>query len=230
MRYDPAHTAILFFSRSASAESAAKPFDKKNNKKAEQLAHYFIQHSLRTARKTKLPLITCFSQQQRGDHFGERLANAIESVWDQGFQHVIVMGNDCLSLTPAHILNSARSLHKNPLVMSPAQDGGVNLIGLDRSHYDRQTFTTLAWESDQLQQSWNAYAKNLQSQILWLDTLRDIDHVADLYSFLKQRASLFLRKQIQHILHQPKRLVSAYPPTFSFAEQQYFSRFRGPPC
>jgi len=183
-------TAILFFSRTAAEEANVKFFtSKRNNGKDKVIAEHLIKHSLTIAEKTKLPVFTCFSNNQKGAYFGERLANAIENVFEKGFQKVITIGNDCPSITSKLIVNVSEQLIKNDLILGPSTDGGVYLIGLNKLAYDRKYFLDLDWLKVSLQDSWINYSSNLSIQAEWLKTHSDIDNQSDFYYFLSSSNS-----------------------------------------
>lgn len=181
-------TAILLFSRTATDEAAHKTFDSNLGKKGNiAIAKQLIQHSLAVAQATQLPVFSSYSDQQKGSCFGERLANAIEAIYTKGFDAVLVIGNDSPSLTSALLLESKELLASNNLVLGPSKDGGVYLIGIQKSAYNRQKFIDLAWESDALQASWEDY----NNSISWLTVQQDIDHSLDFQLVLKQLKTSF---------------------------------------
>ncbi len=64
---------------------------------------------------------------QRGDAFGERLANAAGDAFALGYEQVIVAGIDA---PPPDLDRVFALLDEREIVAAPATDGGVNLIGL----------------------------------------------------------------------------------------------------
>ena len=182
-------TAVLVFSRTSTEESAVKTFDVHIGKKGNTaIAQQLIQHSIGTARKSKLPVFTSFSSSQSGKDFGEKLANSIEGVFAKGFDSVIAIGNDSPTLTPELLQYTAARLEQEDLVLGPAADGGVYLIGIHRRAYNKDQFIQLPWESSQLIQGWREYSSDLpskQQQIIWLAVSQDIDNAFDFSTFLR---------------------------------------------
>lgn len=179
--------AILLFSRSAADEAAVKTYDRRTGRSANRaVAQRLIRHATATARKSGLPVFTCFTTDQSGDQFGERLANAIEAVYARGYSKVIAIGNDCPELNPDMLRDAANRLESEGMVMGPATDGGVYLLGLDKENYRRDRFLALPWQTGELQHAWQEYASDEATSICWLDTFQDIDHQADFHAFLKQ--------------------------------------------
>jgi hypothetical protein len=223
--------AILLFSRNAAEEAAVKTFDSKSGRSANRaIAQRLIRHATATARKSGLPVFTCFSTDQAGHQFGERLANAIEAVYARGFSKVIAIGNDCPALSSGMLCDAAIRLETEDMVMGPAADGGVYLLGLDRAAYQRERFLSLPWQSGELQTAWQAYAAEEATSVYWLDTCRDIDHQADFFAFLKQN---HLKNSLVRDLHSivATGLHSDIPYTPQFAVQNRISgpSLRAPP-
>ena len=103
------NAAILLFSRTATAEAAAKPLAM-GKRSAESVADFMVNHIKKLTAKTKLPVFFFSEKQQRGDTFGERFANAFEDVFALGYQNVIAIGNDCLTVSTADILSGTELL------------------------------------------------------------------------------------------------------------------------
>lgn len=199
---DRSSTAILIFSRTASEEAAVKTFVPAIGKSGNAaIADGLINQSIAVARQTDLPVILASSAQQVGSSFGERLANALESVYAQGYKKVLVIGNDCPALTSADLLHAKAKLDQNQLVLGPATDGGLYLIGLDRKAYQRGAFVALPWNQSSLQQGWKNYANSLSKASDWLGAQRDVDQASDFSWMLRLRTgSLWLHRYLTSIL------------------------------
>jgi|GEM_PF-6745286 len=70
---------------------------------------------------------------QRGESFGERLANAADDAFAHGYEQVIVAGIDA---PPPDLDRVFRLLDQHKVVAAPSTDGGVNLIGLSAPAHD----------------------------------------------------------------------------------------------
>ena len=110
-------------------------------------------------------------------------------------------------------------------MLGPATDGGVYLIGLQKSAYDRNTFLNFDWEKETLQASWELQVKN----IVWLETLSDIDSAADLSVFLKNAPKWhYLRQSLRAILKEIELITdTAY--TFNTNYHLNSNALRAPP-
>lgn len=204
-------TAILLFSRTAEEEAAVKVFDPRLGKRGNgAIARRLIRHTSATARKSRLPIIHCSTELQSGANFGKRLANAMAAVFAVGYENVIAIGNDCPSLTAEQLRHSARQLESGcDLVLGPAADGGVYLIGMRKSAFCFQQFAHLPWQSANLIEGWAAYAEGAQQGIAWLTLARDIDQAADFLAALKALTPHHrLAQQLYSILNGQQSSVS----------------------
>lgn len=193
---DTASTAILLFSRTARQEAAVKTFHHQLNREGNlAIAKWLIGQSLTISKKTCLPIFPCYDINQTGASFGERLANAIETIFSQGYSKLIVIGNDCPSINTSLLLDVDESLANEKIVLGPATDGGVYLIGLQRSAYKRGAFIALPWTQANLQDAWKRYADENQQSINWLECLSDIDEALDLKIWLKAQPKESLNRK-----------------------------------
>ncbi len=200
------NTAILIFSRHARAEAEVKSFVPGIGKKVNiSIARQFLKQTIVTASKTKIPVLTCYGPAQKGNNFGDRITNAIQDVFEKGYQKVIVLGSDCPNITASQLLFTASQLETCPLIMGPALDGGVYLIGIRRDSFRREEFSHLAWETVKLQATLRRYARQLDTGIHWLEPQQDIDNAEDFKTFF---ANLYrfsrLKSRLLNILKAPR--------------------------
>lgn len=195
-------TAILIFSRTAKEEAVCKTFDFRIGKNGNTaIARSLIRKTVEISKQSNLPVFTCFSSNQKGESFGERLANAIESIYEKGFENVIALGNDCPRLTCETLLFAKEKLQQNKLVLGPTPKGGVYLIGIQKSIYKRQQFIDLAWEKSDLQNTFKNYCQPIFVSIAWLETHQDINQASDFKCLLNTLPNNFsLKKDLENIL------------------------------
>jgi glycosyltransferase A (GT-A) superfamily protein (DUF2064 family) len=220
-------TAILLFSRNPQEEVTTK---KLTFRRSQEAIRTLLKHSLRQAHKTNLPLFTCYSPQQRGDTFGERLANAMEDVFTKGYNNVLVVGNDSPGLSAGLLLKANKALLEGQLVLGPALDGGVYLIGINRAAYDRHQFLDLLWETPDLQASWQNYISEKNLSVTRLCGLADIDTVADFWQFFRHYQTGLLARRLSACLHTGTAFVVLLNITTAPLLQIITSlQYRGPP-
>lgn len=176
-------TAILLFNRSAYEEAEAKEyFSQVKKRKAIQLCQELRKNSLKICKQGGLPIINFNSKLQKGTNFGEKITHAIQATFQEGYENLIVIGIDSPGLNYRHIKRARQILEETQsTILGPSFDGGVYLIGINKSNFNPQEFIELAWQSDKLQESW----AKIQTEIVWLKTLRDIDKASDLLEFTK---------------------------------------------
>lgn len=170
------NTAVLLFSRSATSEAKAKPLAR-GSRASESVAAFAIDSITKLAQKTELPVFKITEMQQRGDHFGERFANAFEDVFQQGFDHVIAIGNDCLTITSHDILSAAAYLQSHPCILGPSKDGGAYLIGIQKNVFRKQAFQDIQWQSATTFGSLIDYLQQQQQATILLEEKSDIDTI-----------------------------------------------------
>ncbi|PVW17328.1 TIGR04282 family arsenosugar biosynthesis glycosyltransferase [Marixanthomonas spongiae] len=205
------NTAILIFANSAQQERIAKPF-----RKSADLFGTLNKQTLAKVKKTGLPYF-CFSEkEQTGNTFGERYVNAIQSIYNKGFDRIITLGNDTPHLQTRHIVETAKKLQENPIVLGPSKDGGYYMMGLRKSHFDSTLFLKLPWQTSNLNRKITLLFRSKNIQIEWLETLTDIDSVSDVEIILNsfRRLSYSLKKLLSNLLISEKILFEVTPLPF----------------
>jgi len=91
---------------------------------------------------------------------------------------VLLMGTDCVALTPRHLERSAELLcgHVGAVII-PVEDGGYILIGLKRPSFE--LFADMPWGHANVMARTRAKAKEAGLTLAELPPLWDIDRVAD---------------------------------------------------
>lgn len=125
---------------------------------------------------------------QEGNDLGERMHNAFDNGFKQGYTKIIIVGSDLFHLQPQHINNAFLALNNNEIVIGPAEDGGYYLLGMKRRH--PLVFKNKNWGTETV---FNATINDLKnSKIYLLETLNDIDvyqdleHITTLQNIIKQ--------------------------------------------
>lgn len=226
---DQLNTAILIFTRTHQKESRVKAFSSKANREGNAaIAAKLIQHSISTAQKSNLPVFPIFDTEQTGYSFGERLANAIESIYTKGYENVIVIGNDCPQISATDFLATSILLEKSNLVFGPAADGGLYLLGMAKSVYVREAFIDLAWEEKGLQEDFEKYAAKIACTVERLTVLKDIDNESDFRYFL-QAVKNKLRRELMRILSSFQTAIFTYTNFLPLGKFSTIAQLRGPP-
>jgi glycosyltransferase A (GT-A) superfamily protein (DUF2064 family) len=196
MRYEQANTALLIFLRNECEEARIKTFHAHlRMQRRVQIVQTLNRHVEQITRQTGLPVFVVKGDQQIGDTFGERFANAFEQVFAAGYEHVIAVGNDCLSLTKSRLLKAAEYFEAgSEVVLGPAKDGGAYIVGISRRVYRRSDFLTISWQTDGVL----AALMSLASHCTLLPIACDFDDAATFQQIVTQMVG---RRQIATVLY-----------------------------
>ncbi|WP_047550770.1 DUF2064 domain-containing protein [Psychroserpens sp. Hel_I_66] len=200
-------TAILIFANSAEFEAIQKPFQS-----SQLLFDALNLQTLKVVKKTGIPYFLSSEKNQTGNSFGERFTNAIQSVYDKGFENVITIGNDTPHLQSQHILKAVENLKQNDIVLGPSKDGGFYLMGLKKSHFNVETFLKLPWQTSALSRSISKAVQSQRIKLSYLEFLSDIDTLLDakhnIDSFKK--LSRAIKDNLISYISVEKEIISSY--------------------
>jgi uncharacterized protein len=222
------NTAILVFSRTAQAEATEKKL-LFSTQKAESVAALMIEYTRNIVQNSGLPYYFITEKQQIGSDFGKKLSNAFESVFLKGYENVIAIGNDCLTLTSNQLIHAAELLVDTPSVLGPTSDGGVYLMGFQKESFSKEAFSSIDWQTE------NAFSQLslLNENIKILPILSDIDTAQDLTEQLNsinirlKKAILSIIIEIAHCFQKPISIfvLKIYLSLKSLRAPPAFSRF-----
>lgn len=118
---------------------------------------------------------------QSGADLGARMCFAMKQALES-YRHVMLIGSDCIDLTPADINLALEQLAAgSDVVLGPALDGGYYLIGL--SSLRRRLFDGIEWGTDRVLQQTRARVARLGLSLHELPERRDLDRPEDLHWF-----------------------------------------------
>ncbi|MEM6264590.1 MAG: DUF2064 domain-containing protein [Bacteroidota bacterium] len=222
MQQDFLHTAVLLFSRTARQEAAAKPLAK--GRQNVQVTTALIRNVRAQVKRSGMPLIHT-PRQVEGD-FGFRFQYAVQQAFEQGFENILVVGNDCPSLSVADLRHAAALLQDSPIVVGPARDGGAYLIGFSRAAFEATSWQELPWCTGELFVSLQQKIKGVGLQCQVLPVKADLDTHNDLQKVLLQKLpSLAVLKNLTQRIPDIICFVQATFLCWLAAQQG----FRGPP-
>ena len=163
---------------------------------AAQMAHKLLLHSIEQAVATGFTVELCvspaptdpcwqalnlpdslqWSGQADGD-LGLRMLTASQQALAR-FEHVILIGTDCPSLTTIRIRQAAQQLETQDSVMIPAFDGGYVLFGFKQ--VAARLFSTIEWSTASVAKVTQQRLAELSWSVALLEPLPDIDEPEDL--------------------------------------------------
>jgi len=182
-------TAILLFSHAPGREWTNKWFVPGDATRNCEVAEALLTHTQATTSAAALPVVHLSDDRQRGATFGERFVNALADGFAEGYDHLIVVGNDCPELGAVDFAAVAQTLHAGRPVVGPTPKGGAYLIGLSRTHFSAEALRALPYQT-------TAFLNALQTHLVQhvghapvvLAPRDDLNSRADLRRFLRQRA------------------------------------------
>jgi rSAM/selenodomain-associated transferase 1 len=129
---------------------------------------------------------------QAGGSLGERMRDAMASLFHEGASVVVLVGSDLPDITPARIATAVAHLARDPraLVLGPAHDGGYYLIA---STTTPNVFDDIEWGSPRVLEQTRWSAERSGQRVELLDPLRDVDTPDDLRAVTASRTRAWLR-------------------------------------
>lgn len=219
------NTAVIFFSRTQASESQSKNLDPSFRQNA-KIVSAIYERTLNTLRKTGFDIIHYNEHLQKAESFGENIIGAFQYGFDEGYDQLILVGNDCVELSTSEILNSADHLSKTGVVLGPDYRGGLYLIGLNRESFAQSlsNIRQLPWQEQKL---WKECLLAF-SDFFQLRRLHDINNVDDLRQFIGTDHSAFSVK-IRALLSQKSSVKRNSTSHYIICIKLSFLWHRGPP-
>ena len=169
------NTAVLIFANTSKEELRHKPFAN-----GEVLFDSLTERTLKEVEKTTLTYFLLTEEHQKGNTFGERFTNAVQSIFNAGFEKVISIGNDTPHLKSSHIKAAAEALIQGKTVIGPSLDGGFYLMGIHRTDFDVNDMVNLPWQESSLYRSIVEHFEKNSSSLFQLPVFNDIDNLKDI--------------------------------------------------
>ena len=117
---------------------------------------------------------------QEGINLGERMRQAFQDRFEEGYERVVIIGADSPTLPTAYIEQALQS--KKEVVIGPSTDGGYYLIGMQGKMTD--IFERVPWGTDRVLSETLNVLKEQQAEAELLPVWYDVDLPEDL-RFLK---------------------------------------------
>jgi rSAM/selenodomain-associated transferase 1 len=120
---------------------------------------------------------------QEGQDLGERMNHAFQLLFSKGYEKVVLIGSDLLSITSDLINQALKGLVKKDCVIGPSRDGGYYLIAL--SHPCSFLFKDLPWSTSEIFEKTIEILDKKGLSYKLLPEFEDIDTYKELNSFCK---------------------------------------------
>lgn len=119
---------------------------------------------------------------QAGGDLGERMRDAFDRRFDEGYDRVVIVGSDCPILRNDHLVRAVEALHEYNLALGPSRDGGYWLVAQRRPGVD--LFTGVPWSTSETLGATRTRLGDLGVRWVELDELDDVDTEEDLRNAL----------------------------------------------
>ncbi|GGW53900.1 hypothetical protein DFQ11_101252 [Winogradskyella epiphytica] len=138
-----------------------------------------------------------FKTVQTGVDLGERMMNAFQDGFDDGYEKIVLIGSDLPDINSTHIEMGIEALDTNDVVFGPAEDGGYYLVGL--SKMNRDIFLNKPWSQPNLLKQTLQELQSKEISVSTLAILNDIDTYEDLIASDFYKSNLKLQEKIQQL-------------------------------
>ncbi len=211
--FPTARTAILLFTRSAGQDAAHKRFISQGSRAGNAaVAAQLIAHTTAVGRRAGVDFLCVDSARQTGHTFGERLCGAMQRAFASGYEHLLVIGNDCPQLDTARLRQALAALARTGAVLGPATDGGVYLLGVARNHFDASAWAALPWQTATLGRTLAHQLCASGAAVQLLPALADVDNEQDLAFALRQALPWALRRTLRQLRRSPAAVPASPAP------------------
>jgi rSAM/selenodomain-associated transferase 1 len=117
---------------------------------------------------------------QIGNDLGDRMGNAFEEIFSQGFDRALLIGSDSPDLPNLLIDEALEALKDYDAVVGPSHDGGYYLIAFTRDTFLPQVFSGISWGTPEVFEQTMGILRKANLTVHTLPAWRDIDTVDDL--------------------------------------------------
>ncbi len=219
-------TAILIFSRTILAESRVKQLHQHNSVNL-QLHKALYNNTIATAVATNLPYYVTNEKEQVGATFGEKITNAISHIFAKGYNNIITIGTDCVSITTNQILQAATELHYNNNCIGADNHGGAYIIALQKISFDASKFKNLSWCTINIYSDLKNYCLHTNSNLTQLTVRHDVNNANELKQLLhKCKASIIT---LLTTIYSSLIVINLFNSPIYTANLQWANNRRGPP-
>jgi rSAM/selenodomain-associated transferase 1 len=136
---------------------------------------------------------------QIGDDLGQRMKNAFEKCFADGFETAILIGSDSPDMTREIIDEGFAAMTSCDAVIGPSLDGGYYLIGFQSETFLPDLFSGIPWSTDEVLKSTLAIIDQKGLRLSLLPPWRDIDTHEDLKALVERhRNTPFAKSRTIH--------------------------------
>lgn len=124
-------------------------------------------------------------RKQSGEDLGARMYHAFDTLFQESYEQVLIIGTDCFELTTDTIQKAFTFLNNHQVVIGPSSDGGYYLLGMRQ--FFPFLFEGIAWSTDTVYSSTIQQLEQHKISYHILPVLNDIDTEDDWKQHLHQQ-------------------------------------------
>ncbi len=121
---------------------------------------------------------------QQGKDLGERMGNAFQGCFSEGFDSALLIGSDIPDLPDRIVKEGFASLQRSDAVIGPSLDGGYYLIGFKSDTFIGEVFEGISWGTAGVLKRTMKVFRQRKAGVSILPSWRDIDTYEDLKELL----------------------------------------------
>ncbi len=219
------HTALVLFVRSFHEESKAKDLFAVKAK-GKQLYGSLVHRIGEQAKKINADFFQFKTDQQKGSNFDEKIKNAFQHFFDEGYDKVILIGNDCPGMGKVEFKAAIQALDYSGLVLGPTNLGGVYLIGCTSIFYNSKfSNQQITWNTNRVYEDL-ILLNGSDSYILRCHN--ELNHLGNISSLISQLHGF---RHFGEILNIFRKTSKSPMKEISLNKNKFYSLFslRGPP-
>ncbi|MDT0691517.1 TIGR04282 family arsenosugar biosynthesis glycosyltransferase [Salegentibacter sp. F188] len=162
------------------------------DKTALEIYKFLLKHTVSVTKQLKITKRVYYSEEsqqndiwekaffekriQKGSSLGERMKNAFEEGFQDGYRKIAIIGSDLFDIQQKDLEEAFEELQKNEYVIGPAEDGGYYFLGM--KSLNCSLFSEKNWGTDSVLHD---TLKDLQDhQVKLLKTRNDVDTLDDI--------------------------------------------------
>lgn len=178
--------ALLVFVRDAHTEARVKPIFKGDDKRNEQLYTFLNKRIISEARSSSFDYFVISTKDQVGLDFADRFKNAFKSIFEQGYDAVISVGNDVPQVNRKTIDRVYEAFSRYDVVIGKTTSNGAYTLGLTKYAFTKCDFEAVDWSSKNVVRSIEERAEVQGSSYQQLDEVYyEINSHDDLKLFIE---------------------------------------------
>jgi rSAM/selenodomain-associated transferase 1 len=193
MQKDSKDNLLLIFTRNPELGKVKTRLAKDTGDKiALEIYKFLLKHTISVTKELKITKRVYYSEEiqkndlwedsffekklQKGSSLGERMENAFEEGFQDGYRKIAIIGSDLFDIQQKDLEEAFLELQKNEYVIGPAQDGGYYFLGMKSLNCN--LFSEKKWGTSSVLQD---TLKNLQDhQVKLLKSRNDVDTFEDI--------------------------------------------------